>query len=64
MKKVTFLLDEETDGTLKTIARCKYVSKSEIIRRILEKEAKRMAYRMGFLPKDEIEELKISKEVR
>ena len=57
MKKVTFLLNEDTDKILKTIARCEYVSKSEIIRRILEKEAKRMAYRMGFLPKDEIKNL-------
>ena len=56
MKKVSFLVDEETDRTLKTIARCEYTSKSEILRRITKKEAKKMAYRMGFLPKDEIEE--------
>ena len=56
MKKISFMLDEDTDKTLKTIARCEDVSKSEIIRRIIRKEAKNLAYRMGFLPKDEIEE--------
>ena len=56
MKKVTFLLDEDTDRILKTIARCEDASKSDILRMIVRKEAKSMAYRMGFLPKDEIKE--------
>ena len=56
MKKVSFMLDENTDRILKTIARCEDVSRGEIIRRIVRKEAKSMGYRMGFLPKDEIKE--------
>ena len=56
MKKVSFMLDENTDRILKTIARCEDTTKSDIIRKIVRKEAKQMAYRMGFLPKDEIKE--------
>ena len=56
MKKVAFMLDENTDRILKTIARCEDISRSDLIRRIVRKEAKQMAYRMGFLPKDEINE--------
>ena len=56
MKKVSFMLDENTDKILKTIARCEGVSKSDIIRHIVRKEAKEMGYRMGFLPKDEIKQ--------
>ena len=56
MKKVSFMLDENTDRILKTIARCEDVSRSDIIRRIVRKEAKQMGYRMGFLPKDEVKE--------
>ena len=56
MKKISFLLDEETDRILETIARCEGVSRSDIIRKILRKEAKNMAYRMGFLNRQQIEE--------
>ena len=56
MKKVSFMLDEDTDRILKTIARCEDVSKSDIIRRIVRKEVKNMAYRMGFLNRQQIEE--------
>ena len=57
MKKVSFMLDENTDRILKTIARSEDISKSDLIRRIVRKEARIMAFRMGFLPKDEVEEI-------
>ena len=50
MKKVSFMIDEDTDRILKTIARCEGVTKSDILRMIIRKEAKNMGYRMGFLP--------------
>ena len=56
MKKVSFLLDEETDRIVKTIARCEDTSKASVLRNIVTKEARNRAYKMGFLPKDEIEE--------
>ena len=56
MKKISFMLDENTDKILKTIARCEDMTKSDVLRKIVRKEAKQMAYRMGFLPKDEIKQ--------
>ena len=56
MKKVSFLVDEEIDRILKTIARCEDTSKASILRSIVAREARNKAYRMGFLNKHQIEE--------
>ena len=55
MKKVSFMIDEETDRILKTIARYEDISKASVLRNIVIKEAWNRAHRMGFLPKHEIE---------
>jgi len=56
MKKISFLIDEETDRILKTIARCEDISKASVIRNIVTKEARNRAHKMGFLNKHQIEE--------
>ena len=55
MKKVSFLLDNKTDSYLKTLARCEGVTKSDLLRRIVRKEVKEMAYRAGIMNRHEIE---------
>ena len=56
MKKISFTIDEDTDRLLKTLAWIEDISKSELVRRIIRKEAKDMAYRHGILNRHEIEE--------
>ena len=56
MKKVSFMLDEITDRYLKVLAKYEDISKSDLLRRIVRKEAKDMAYKAGILNKHEISE--------
>ena len=55
MKKVSFLLDEDTDKLLKALAKYEDISKSDLIRHIVRREAKLMAYRAGIIDWHEIE---------
>ena len=56
MKKVTFVLDEETHKLLKTLAWSEDTTMSNLIRLILTKKVREMAYQKGVLNTHEIKE--------
>ena len=55
MKKVSFMIDEDTLKLIDTIAYCEDINRSDLIRRIVRKEIRDMAYRHGILDRHEIQ---------
>ena len=56
MKKMSFQVDDETYRMIETIAKAKDTSMSSLIRNIITKEIRFMAYNMGILKTHEINE--------
>ena len=54
MKKVTFVLDEKTHRLLKTLAWTENTTMSNLIRLILTKRVREMAYQKGILNTQQI----------